>query len=67
MDRVNPVYVPRNQLVEDALAAAVGGDLAPYERLVEAVTQPFEVRPGFEAYALPSPPDAAPYRTFCGT
>ena len=46
MDRVNPVYVPRNQLVEDALAAAVGGDLAPYERLVEAVTQPFEGRPG---------------------
>ncbi len=67
MERVNPLYVPRNQLVEDALAAAVDGDLAPYERLVAAVTHPFEVRPGDEAYALPSPPAAAPYRTFCGT
>ena len=28
MDRVNPVYVPRNHLVEDALAAATEGDLA---------------------------------------
>ena len=38
MDRVNPCYVPRNQLVEDALTAAVDGDLAPYERLVDAVS-----------------------------
>ena len=29
MDRVNPVYVPRNHLVEEALAAATDGDLAP--------------------------------------
>ena len=53
MDRTNPIYVPRNQLVEDALAAAVAGDLAPYERLVDAVTDPFEVRSGLERYALP--------------
>jgi serine/tyrosine/threonine adenylyltransferase len=55
MDPSNPIYVPRNQLVEDALAAAVAGDLGPYERLVEALTRPFEPRAGFEAYALPSP------------
>ena len=29
MDRTNPVYVPRNHLVEEALAAAIDGDLAP--------------------------------------
>ena len=29
MDRVNPVYIPRNHLVEEALAAATGGDLGP--------------------------------------
>jgi uncharacterized protein YdiU (UPF0061 family) len=29
MDRVNPVYIPRNHLVEGALAAATGGDLDP--------------------------------------
>jgi len=67
MDRTNPVYIPRNQLVEDALAAAAAGDLDPYHRLVEAVTDPFDARAGSEAYALPSAPDAGPFRTFCGT
>ena len=66
MDRTNPIYVPRNQLVEDALAAAVDGDLTPYEHLLAAVTNPFDKRPGDERYALPSN-RAAPYRTFCGT
>ncbi|MFL5377524.1 MAG: hypothetical protein ACJ787_06375, partial [Myxococcales bacterium] len=67
MDRVNPVYVPRNHLVEDALTAATAGDLAPVRRLVEALSCPFEARPGFEAYAEPAPPAFGPYRTFCGT
>ena len=66
MDRVNPVYIPRNHLVEEALAAATAGDLAPLERLVEAVTSPYDERPGFERYAEPGPQDVA-YRTFCGT
>ena len=67
MDRVNPIYIPRNHIVEDALAAATGGDLAPLHELLEAITRPHEERAGLEAYAMPAPADAAPYRTFCGT
>jgi uncharacterized protein YdiU (UPF0061 family) len=67
MDQVNPVYIPRNHLVEDALAAATAGDLVPFERLLEVVTDPFDARPGFDAYALPAPVSFGPYRTFCGT
>ena len=68
MDRVNPVYIPRNHLVEEALTAATAGDLAPLERLLEAVTAPFDERPGLERYAAPAPGDfGATYRTFCGT
>ena len=67
MDRTNPLYIPRNHLVEDALTAATAGDLAPYERLVEVVTDPFQERPDRAAYAQPAPPDAGRYRTFCGT
>ena len=68
MDRVNPVYIPRNHLVEEALAAATAGDLAPFERLVEVVIAPFEERPGLERYAAGAPEDfGATYRTFCGT
>jgi uncharacterized protein YdiU (UPF0061 family) len=67
MDRVNPVYIPRNHLVEEALAAATGGDLDPLERLLDAVTTPYDERPGLERYAAPAPKGFGAYRTFCGT
>ena len=67
MDRVNPVYIPRNHLVEEALAAATGGDLDPLFRLLNAVTRPFDERPGLERYAVGAPEDFGTYRTFCGT
>jgi serine/tyrosine/threonine adenylyltransferase len=67
MDRVNPVYIARNHLVEEALTAAADGDLGPLERLLDAVARPFEQRPGLERYAAAAPPDFGAYRTFCGT
>jgi uncharacterized protein YdiU (UPF0061 family) len=67
MDRVNPVYIPRNHLVEEALAAATAGDLDPFARLMTAVIEPFEERPGLERYTAPAPKDFGVYRTFCGT
>ncbi|MCW2605343.1 MAG: hypothetical protein JWO60_36 [Frankiales bacterium] len=66
MDRVNPVYVPRNHLVEEALEAGTARDLGPLHGLLEAVTRPFDERPGLERYAAPGPEDLD-YRTFCGT
>jgi uncharacterized protein YdiU (UPF0061 family) len=67
MGRVNPVYIPRNHLVEAALAAADAGDLDPARALLEAITRPFDERPGMEAFASGAPDDFGPYRTFCGT
>ena len=67
MDRVNPAYIPRNHLVEEALAAATAGDLDPFERLLGVVARPFDERPALELYAAPAPGGLGPYRTFCGT
>jgi uncharacterized protein YdiU (UPF0061 family) len=67
MDRTNPVYIPRNHLVEEALAAATGGDLDPLVRLLHAVAAPYDQRPGLERYAAPAPKDFGAYQTFCGT
>ncbi len=67
MDRVNPVYIPRNHLVEEALAAATGGNTGPLERLMDAVASPFDERPGLEHYAAAAPEGFGPYWTFCGT
>jgi uncharacterized protein YdiU (UPF0061 family) len=68
MGRVNPVYIPRNHLVEESLDAATAGDLEPLTRLLSAVSAPYDERPGLERYAEPGPEDfATTYRTFCGT
>lgn len=67
MDRVNPIYIPRNHLVEEALTAATDGDLGPLAELLEAVSAPYTERPGLQRYASPAPTDFGAYRTFCGT
>ncbi|MEN8584784.1 protein adenylyltransferase SelO family protein [Burkholderia sp. RS01] len=67
MDRVNPAYIPRNHLMEEALAAATSGEMQPLFRLLNAVTRPFDERPGLEQYAVGAPEDFGAYRTFCGT
>jgi serine/tyrosine/threonine adenylyltransferase len=67
MNRSNPIYIPRNHLVEEALTAATAGDLDPLQRLLAAVTAPFDERPGLDRYAAPAPEEFGDYRTFCGT
>ncbi|MDD7963967.1 protein adenylyltransferase SelO [Actinomycetospora lemnae] len=66
MDRVNPVYIPRNHQVEAALDAAIAGDPEPFHRLVDVVSHPYEERPGLEEYAK-GDPSATGYVTYCGT
>jgi uncharacterized protein YdiU (UPF0061 family) len=66
MDRVNPVYIPRNHRVEEALAEAAEGDMGPFHQLVDAVSRPFDERPGLADYTRPAPA-GAPYVTYCGT
>ena len=67
MDAVNPLYIPRNHLVEEALAAATRGELKPVEQLLQAITHPYDERPGLERYAAAAPDDFGRYTTFCGT
>jgi len=67
MDAVNPLYIPRNHLVEAALEAAEAGDMGPWRDLLEVVRHPFESRDDWEVYAQPAPETFGPYTTFCGT
>jgi uncharacterized protein YdiU (UPF0061 family) len=68
MDRTNPVYIPRNHKVEEALGAAVAGDLTPFMTLLDVLARPFEERAGREAFAEPAPPAfEETFQTFCGT
>jgi len=70
MRRASPWIIPRNQRVEEALAAASSSDrdLAPFERLLDAVRRPYDEAAELAFYAEPAPADVtACYRTFCGT
>ncbi len=59
MDRVNPIYIPRNHIVEEVLTAASWGDHDALTALLDVVTHPFDQRPGLERFAGP-PPTRAP-------
>ena len=68
MDRVNPIYIPRNHKVEEALAAAVEqGDMSAFTVLLDILSKPFDEVEGREAFTLPAPVGPVPYQTFCGT
>ena len=54
--------------MEAALNAAVERqDFGPFEGMLEAVSRPYEDRPGLERYAAPPEPEERVLQTFCGT
>ena len=68
MRAVNPIYIPRNHLVEEALEASEHGDLTLFKKLLDVVMRPCDEQPGLEEYAQPAPREfTACYKTFCGT
>ena len=69
MRRVNPWLIPRNHRVEEALAAASDDeDLGPFDRLLDALRQPYDETAAHARYAEPAAAEVtAGYRTFCGT
>jgi uncharacterized protein YdiU (UPF0061 family) len=62
--RANPAVIPRNHMVEEALAAATAGDMAPFDALLTAIQRPYDEA---EAYMLPAPTSFGDYVTYCGT
>ena len=64
MAAVNPLYVPRNWLAQQAIDAAEQGDLAPLQRLQAVLERPYDEQPDAEAYAQKRP-DWARHRAGC--
>lgn len=68
MYRANPVFIPRNHLVEAAIAAATDrDDLSVFNQLVDVLKNPHEYRPELARYATPPRPEEVVQQTFCGT
>jgi uncharacterized protein YdiU (UPF0061 family) len=67
MQAANPARIPRNHRIEQAIEAAVAGDLGPFETLMAALAHPFDDDPAFAAYTDPPAEGEHVTHTFCGT
>ena len=65
MKKSNPIIIPRNHKVEEALEAANEDDLEVMNRLLSNLDNPYGEQKNIEDYQLPSSDDS--YQTFCGT
>ena len=63
----NPVIIPRNHKVEQALGAATNSDLQPLKDLLAALREPYENSPDLKPYQSPPKPEEKVCQTFCGT
>ncbi|MGN6109894.1 MAG: protein adenylyltransferase SelO [Kofleriaceae bacterium] len=55
MDAVNPLYVPRNYLVQQVIEATERGDRAALPELLDVLRRPYVVQPGRERFAARRP------------
>ena len=67
MCAANPIYIPRNHRIEQAIAAANGGDFEPFNRLVRVLQNPFDSQPENTTYAEAPTAIEIVHETFCGT
>ena len=67
MQKANPILIPRNHRIEQAIQDAYAGDMTLFHRLAAAWQHPFESRAEYaDLEALPEPGEEVK-RTFCGT
>ena len=67
MAHANPVRIPRNHQIEDIIASAVAGDLAPFNRMFDAVTHPRQQKPEWDTLSRAPKSEQIVRHTFCGT
>ena len=68
MNAVNPKFVLRNHLAQAAIAAAEGGDFSEIERLMKALSRPYDEQPEAPAaYAAFPPPGADQIEVSCSS
>jgi uncharacterized protein YdiU (UPF0061 family) len=67
MRAANPVLIPRNHRIEQAIQRSYDGDFAPFHRLIDALAAPYAERIEYADFEMPPQPDEIVRQTFCGT
>ena len=67
MHSVNPLVIPRNHKVEEALEAANNDDMKPMNNLIRVLGKPYTDQNGISKFQIPNQINGQKYQTFCGT
>ena len=67
MKKTNPLVIPRNQKVEEALADADKGNLEKMNKLLKVLSNPYSDQENIIEFQKPAPIGNEKYQTFCGT
>ncbi len=67
MKKTNPIVIPRNQKVEEALADADKGNLETMNKLLKVLSNPYSDQKNIIEFQKPAPIGNEKYQTFCGT
>tara|TARA_Y100000590_G_C15669122_1_gene995623 strand:- start:302 stop:1780 length:1479 start_codon:yes stop_codon:yes gene_type:complete len=68
MKKNNPLIIPRNHKVEEALMEATDNDnLEPLNKLLQVLKKPYEEQPGIKNYQSLPLSNEKVYKTYCGT
>ena len=68
MKSINPVFIPRNHLIENVIQSAVGdNDFKLFQDLLLALSNPFEDNKDFMSFKLPPKSNEIVHQTYCGT
>ncbi|MEP4198079.1 MAG: protein adenylyltransferase SelO [Aliishimia sp.] len=67
MNAANPVLIPRNHRIEHMIQAAVADDFEPFERLIDAFSQPYDLQDEYVDLQRPPTEQEVVPATFCGT
>ena len=65
MKKNNPIVIPRNHKVEEALEAANNNELKPMNNLLSILKKPYAKQANIDDFQVPS--NNQNYQTFCGT
>lgn len=67
MNRINPLYIPRNHRIEAVIAAAERDDFSLFHEMIDVLASPFDERPDDALWRSPPEPQERVLQTFCGT
>jgi len=67
MRQLNPIFIPRNHMIENVIKHGEEGDFKPFHQMVELLANPYDEQPECAGFELPPKQDEIVEHTFCGT